>query len=656
MDKQIAPQGHPRPNTEITPAALEAAVERLLPRVQKPARYVGGELNEIRKDWDATPLRVALAFPDIYDIGMANSALMLLYEIVNSQDEMLAERVYLPWVDMQQELRDAGLPLYALESKRPLSAFDLIGVSLPYETLYTNALALLELGGVSLRAAERGRDQPVVLGGGHATFNPEPVWPFLDAFVIGEGEEAILESARCVRSWREDPSEPPREALWRELATIQGIYTPGLYRAEHGDDGRLIAVTRVVDSAPLTVVKRIVTRLPPPMTNFIVPHIETVHDRATVEIMRGCTRGCRFCHAGMVTRPVRERGVDEIVDSLEQALDRTGFSEVGLLSLSSSDYTPVLELVNAVRERFKGQQLNISLPSLRIESFSIELMEALSGAARRSGFTLAPEAASERMRELINKPVSTRQVLDTARDVFERGWHTIKLYFMIGHPAEQLEDVEAIAELCHGVLQQGRQAIGRRAKVNVGVSTFVPKPHTPFQWAPTDTPESIVDKQRLLRGRLRDRAFKLSWTDPRETMLEARLSRGDRRIADVIERAYRLGARFDAWQEHFDAELWDQAFADCGIDPTFYTHRERGADEPLPWDHIDVSVDRRFLRRDYEEALEGKTKVDCRERCYGCGLLRRFNTEWKADGDAWQCPQPGAKSATRWGEAKELVS
>lgn len=637
-----------------SPQDIEARLERLLPRVQKPARYVGGELNEIVKDWQATPLRVALGFPDVYDIGMPNTGLMVLYDIINREPDVLAERVYLPWVDMQQGLRDADLPLYGLESKHAVRDFDLLGVSLPYETLYTNLLSLLELSWIPLRTADRHRDDPVVVAGGHATFNPEPVHAFLDAVVLGEGEEVILEIARLVGAWK--ATDADRATLHRQLATLRGVYVPSLYQVEHEPDGHLRAITSLAEEAPLPIVKRILSRLRQPVTSFIVPHLETVHDRATVEIMRGCTRGCRFCHAGMVTRPVRERAVDEIVDSVALALERTGFTEVGLLSLSSSDYTPVLELVHAMRDRFAGQQLNISLPSLRIESVSVELMDALSGASRRSGFTLAPEAASERMRELINKPVSTEQVLETARAIYQRGWKTIKLYFMIGHPEETIEDVDAIAELCLAVLAEGRRAIGGRAKVNVGVGTFVPKPHTPFQWVVCDTAEQIKDKQHHLRRRLgRDRRIKLSWAATEETFLEARLTRGDRRLANVIERAYRLGARFDAWQEHFKPAVWEQAFAEEGIDPAFYTHRVRDLDEVLPWDHIDVSLNKRFLQKDYREALERVTKVDCREQCYGCGLLRRFHQEWREDGSEWQCPPPRTPEERERDRAERLA-
>jgi hypothetical protein len=364
------------------------------------------------------------------------------------------------------------------------------------------------------------------------------------------------------------------------------------------------------------------------------------HNRVAIEIMRGCTRGCRFCQAGMITRPVRERPVDEIVEAIEQALDQTGYEEVALLSLSSSDYDEILPLVRAVRDRFAGRNLNLSLPSLRIESFSVELMELLQGEAHRGGFTLAPEAATERMREIINKPVSTQQLLDTARAIYSRGWHTIKLYFMIGHPQETLEDVQAIADLCKRVLGVGREVIGRRARVTAGVSTFVPKPHTPFQWVPCDSVEQIEAKQSLLKRALRGPGLKLNWNHPDETMLEAWLSRGDRRMAQVVEGAWRRGARFDAWQEHFRMAVWLEAFADAGLEPAFYTHRERPIDESLPWDHIDAAVRKEFLTEDYLMSLQGRTRVDCRERCFACGILPRFADLRRAHpGEVWECPE-----------------
>lgn len=619
------------------PEQIESELQRMLPRVEKPARYVGGELNSTAKNWsEVTGARVALAFPDIYDLGMPNYGLAILYDRVNKQPDLLAERAYLPGQDMEALMRARGLPLFALESRRPLRDFDVVGVSIPYETTYTNVLNLLDLAGIPLRVSDRSAQDPLVIAGGHTAFNPEPMWAFVDAFVLGEGEEAIVEVARCVGRLKRDGVD--RATVHRQLSRIDGVYVPSLYHSEYNADGTLLRTAPTEDGVPARVRKRVVASLPPPLTDFLVPNLETVHDRVVVEITRGCTRGCRFCHAGMVTRPVRERSVDEIVDAVEEALAKTGFTEVGLLSLSSSDYSHVVELVQAVQERMGNRRVSISLPSLRIESVSVELMQALQR-SRRGGFTLAPEAASERMREIINKPVSTQQVLDTAAEIYGRGWPLIKLYFMIGHPEETLEDVEAIADLCQAVLAEGRKALGGRARLNVGVSTFVPKPHTPFQWVPCDTPEQIRDKQMLLRSRLRARAIKLNWTHPNETLLEAVLARGDRRLSEVVLKAWELGARSDAWQEHFRFDLWERALQSCAIEPDFYTHRPRGEHETLPWDHLDSGVDRAFLRRDYQWSLSGRTRADCRETCYACGILPGYKEQRRqTPGDAWKCP------------------
>jgi len=553
-------------------------------------------------------------------------------------------------------MRAAGLPLYSLESKHALADFDIIGFSLPYETLYTNALNALDLAGIPLLAVERGVDHPLVIAGGHATFNPEPMHAFIDAFVIGEGEEAIQDVVNTYQNWAKSHQRDSRQELLLALARIPGIYVPSLYQAYYHEDGTFCRIERLVEEASLPVNKRIVPVLPPPVTRFIVPYVDTVHNRAPIEIMRGCTRGCRFCHAGMITRPVRERPVKEVLEAIEEALEHTGFEEIGLLSLSSSDYTHILELVKAVGERFAGQHLGISLPSLRIETFSVELMDALKD-ARRGGFTLAPEAATERMREIINKPVSTTQLLETAREIYSRGWTTIKLYFMIGHPSETLEDVQAIVDLCKAVLTQGRQVIGNRAQVNAGVSTFVPKPHTPFQWVPCDSREQIQAKQDLLKRQLRGN-IKLTWTNPDETLLEAWLSRGDRRMAPVIYEAWARGARFDAWKEHFSYQTWMEAFDACGLDSTFYTYRPRQLDETFPWEHIGTAVRKKFLSEDYLWSQRGQTRVDCRQRCFACGILPTFaETRSQNPGEVWKCPEvtPKAQRARQQRNNDQLI-
>lgn len=625
----------------MTAKDIQSRLEQILPTVQKPGRYTGGELNQVVKDWDSIQTKVALVFPDIYDLGMSNLGMAILYDLVNQREDTLAERSYVPWLDMESAMRENNIPLYSLESKHGLSEFDIVAFSLPYETLYTSTLNALDLAGIPLFTFERGIRHPLVIAGGHATFNPEPMHAFIDAFVIGEGEEVIQEIIDCVKAFKSSGNN--REDLLNELSKIWGVYVPSLYEAYYNNDGTFAQIEKLIDDAPLPVVKRIVPQLPPPLTKFIVPYIDTVHNRAPIEIMRGCTRGCRFCHAGMINRPVRERSVEEIVNSIDEVLQRTGYEEIGLLSLSSSDYTHVVELVKAVSDRFAGQNLSISLPSLRIESVSVDLMDALKD-TRRGGFTLAPEAATEKMREIINKPVSSEQLLETAREIFSRGWTTIKLYFMIGHPSETMEDVDAIIKLCKDVRHVGRQVIGNRAKVHAGVSTFVPKPHTPFQWVPCDNLEKIETKQEHLRQYLRGPGLKLNWNNPKETQMEAWLSRGDRRMSEVIYHAWKNGAKFDAWSEHFNYDAWMDSFELVGLNPDFYTHRQRPLDEVFPWEHISTTVTKKFLTQDYLWSLSGKTRIDCREKCFACGILPTFKDIRRENpGEGWKCPEVSKK-------------
>lgn len=618
----------------MTPEQIEIALERILPRVSKPGRYTGGEYNQIVKDWGEIEYRVALAFPDIYDIGMSNLGLMILYDIINKHQNLLAERVYCPWTDMESIMRQKGLPLFSLETKHAIREFDLLAFSLPYEQLYTNALNLLELAGMPVRSLDRDETYPLVIAGGHACYNPEPMAPFIDVFVIGEGEEAILKIIGVMRA----ASHLDRETQLRYIAQIEGCYVPRFYDVAYHEDGAIAAITPNMPEAPAKVMKTIVPVLPPPVTDFIIPFVETVHNRAPIEIMRGCTRGCRFCHAGMVTRPVRERPVEEVLEAMQKILDSTGYEEIALLSLSSSDYTHVLELTEKIGQRFGHLGLNISLPSLRIESVSTQLMDNL-GDGRRGGFTLAPEAATEKMRNIINKYVTHAELLETAREIYRRDWRTIKLYFMIGHPMEEMEDVQAIIDLCKQVLAEGRKIHGNKASLNVGVSTFIPKPHTPFQWEPMDTMEKIYAKLDLLRDEMRGQGLRLRWNDPRESVFEGFLSRGDRRVAEVVERAWRGGAKFDAWMEYFREDAWLEAFAAEGLDPYFYTHRQRRIDEVFPWEHIDVAVTKKFLTQDYLMSQQQETRVDCRHQCFACGILPKLKElRRETEPEAWECP------------------
>jgi radical SAM family uncharacterized protein/radical SAM-linked protein len=640
-----------------TPDQITTALEHILPWVQKPARYTGGELNSVSKVWDQTPLRVALVFPDVYEIGMSNLGLAVLYDILNRQHGVLAERAYAPWIDMEEAMRRAGVPLFSLESRRPLWAFDIVGISLPYEQLYTNALNVLDLASIPLRTGARSAAHPLVLAGGAATFNPEPMHAFFDAFLIGEGEDAILDIVNVFLGWRERiatkgsviregvatvqeavPAPSDRGALLRDLSAIPGVYVPTLYRESQGDDGRAGGIQAAEPKAQFPIVKRIVPTLPPPLTRPVVPYLGVVHDRAAVEIRRGCARGCRFCLAGMTYRPVRERPVEEVLSALRDLVEHTGFDEVALLSLSSSDYSGIIELVEGAARGPVSQDVSISLPSLRIESFSVELLERLSRGRRRGGFTFAPEAATDRLRQVINKPIATDIMLQVAAEVFARGWTTIKLYFMIGHPTQTEKDVASIIDLARQIRDIGRQQVGGRTRVRVSVSTFVPKPHTPFQWQPLAPSEEIGKQIDMLRRGLRKRGLELSWNDPQESLIEAALSRGDRRLADVVQRAWELGARFDAWQDHFSFDKWARAFEEMGLDPDWYARGLRRLEDPLPWDHVSTGIRKEFLIEEHRRAVGGEATPYCRDQCHSCGILRQYGR--LRQGSAWECPSP----------------
>lgn len=597
--------------------------ERILREVEKPGRYTGGEWNSVVKDWDFTPTKVALAYPDTYEIGMSNLGLMILYDILNRQDDILCERVYAPWLDMEERLRGAGVPLCSLETRHALTEFDIVGISLPYELNYTNALTILSLGGMSPLAAERRPEDPLVIAGGSGAYNPEPMAAFFDLFVIGEGEEVLLELVRLYAQWKREAAgasaRPPKADFLRRATRIGGIYVPSLYEAEYDAGGRLKRTVPIVPDAPPRVVKRVVPTLPPPPTRLIVPYIQTVHDRAMLEIQRGCTQGCRFCQAGTIYRPVRERTVEEVLRAADEMLLATGHEEISLVSLSSSDHSRIEEMVRALAERCGPLGISISLPSLRADAFSVHLAEMVQ-TTRKTGLTFAPEAGSQRLRDAINKKVSEDDLLRTAEAAFGTGWNRIKLYFMVGQPTETDEDVESIVDLVKKVVAVGRRHRGGRAEVSVSVATFVPKPHTPFQWEALVDDETLRRRLDILQRGLRAKGVRFSWHDPGTTLLEAALSRGDRRVGEVIYRAWQLGARFDAWGDAYRPDAWEAAWREADLSPEFYGRRPRDRDEALPWDHIDIGVRKEFLWRERERCRAAVPTPDCREGCVGCGV------------------------------------
>lgn len=573
----------------------------------------------MRKDLSRVRLTFALCFPDVYEVGMSHVGLRILYHVLNSRPEIAAERVFMPWVDFEQLLRKTATPLFSLENKLPLRSFDIVGFSLQYELTYTNVLAMLELGGVPVLAAERGKDDPLVIAGGPCATNPEPLAPFLDAVVLGDGEEVALDLAQATIEGRERGL--PRRDLLRRLADIPGVYVPSLYRAHY--DGSRFAGVEPLDGAPQRVVRRIVLDLDaaPFPSAPVVPFVETIHDRVALEIARGCTQGCRFCHAGATYRPVRERSRGVLRRLARESVDSTGYDEISLLSLSTTDYSEIEALCDDLLEEFSGEQVSISLPSLRVDAFSVGLCERVSR-VRRSGITLAAEAGTQRLRDVINKRVTDDDIERAACAAFDAGYQQIKLYFMIGLPTEREEDVLGIAETVRRIVRLGRErGAGRRGVIaNVSVASFVPKPHTPFQWEAQLPPEELERRQRLVIDNLRTRAVKLSWHDVQQSRLEAIFARGDRRLAQVLLEARRLGLRLDGWTDLFNPGAWEEAFARAGVAPEEYLG-EREEDQPLPWDHLSCGVSKDFLLRERRRALAGEPTPDCRRGpCVACGV------------------------------------
>ena len=599
---------------------MRKELERILPRVQKPARYTGGEYNQVVKDKAQVSLRIAFCFPDTYEIGMSNLGMRILYGVFNAMDGVWCERVFAPWGDMEDEMRRAGIPLYALESGDDVRDFDIIAFTLGYEMAYTEVLNMLDLAGVPVRSADRKDSDPLVIAGGTCAYNPEPMADFIDLFLLGEGEEQCRELAELCMAAKQEKTD--RGALLQKASQIGGAYIPAAYTPAYREDGTLKSVT-AAPGYPETVKKRIVADFDRSYfpEKMIVPSTEIVHDRVVLELFRGCIRGCRFCQAGYVYRPVRTRAPERLVRQGIDALKDSGYEEVTLSSLSTSDYKPLNGLCDGLLDWCEPRKVSLSLPSLRADNFSMDLMQRVQK-VRKSGLTFAPEAGSQRLRDVINKNVTEEELLNTCRIAFEGGWNTIKLYFMLGLPTETDEDVAAIAELANKVLWTWKQHAANKARgvrITVSTSCFVPKPHTPFQWEAQVTMEEYMRRVELLRSSMRARAVTYNWHAADTSLIEAVLARGDRRVGAVIEEVWRRGGRLDSWSDYFSFDRWMQAFEACGVDPAFYANRTRSCGELLPWDMFSVGVRRDYLENERQTAYAGVITPDCRVRCSGCG-------------------------------------
>ncbi len=620
----------------LTAGQIDEILENsILNKVSKPTRYLGSEFNAVHKDWEKTPLKVVLAFPDVYDVGMSHLGLKILYEIINEREDALAERVCAPWPDMERCMRETGLPLFSLESRQPLTEFDMIGFTMQYEMSYTNILNMLDLAGIPLTSRERAQgNYPLIMAGGPGSYNPEPMAEFFDFFAIGEGEEMINDKLDVYSEACRDGAS--REETLLRLSRIPGIYVPEFYEAGYREDGFLSYFQPLRNDVPTVISKRVIDDfdMVRAVRKPVVPFMDIVHDRITMEIMRGCTRGCRFCQAGMLCRPVRERRPETLAREAKELIRNTGYDEISLSSLSSSDYSCISRLVEDLLDDVADEGVGISLPSLRIDSFSLGLAQKVQK-VRRSSLTFAPEAGTQRLRDIINKGVSETDLEQAVKGAFGNGWTTVKLYFMIGLPGETQEDLDGIADLAYKTLRWGEEAGAprKRMKVTVSASSFVPKPQTPFQWLGQNSRSQLLEKQHYLKSIMQDRRISFNWHESNTSFLEAVFSRGDRRLSVLLKRAWELGATFDAWTEHFDLSAWKQAIADTAIDAEWYAQRRIPDDAIMPWDHIDCGVSRKYLLNELKRSVRQQVTPDCRQGCTGCGVCSSLQVEPRIYGE-----------------------
>ncbi|MCY6371867.1 TIGR03960 family B12-binding radical SAM protein [Clostridium ganghwense] len=600
----------------------------ILYKVEKPARYTGGELNSFCKDKNNVDIRFAFCFPDVYEVGMSHLGSKILYHTLNQREDTYCERAYAPWPDMEKQMRENNIPMYTLETKDSLKEFDFVTFTLQYEMSYTNILNMLDMADITIRASQRGEEEPIVLCGGPCAYNPEPLYDIVDIFALGEGEEQLDELMELYKECKKQGLS--KKEFLRKSVKVRGIYIPSLYEVSYNEDGTIKEFKPKYEDIPEKVTKAIINNFNEVEfpDKLLVPYNEIVHDRVTLETFRGCTRGCRFCQAGMIYRPVREKTTEKLLEQVDELIKVTGYEEVSLVSLSICDYSDIQNLVMSLIEKYKDKKVGVSLPSIRIDAFSVDLIKEIQK-VRKTGLTFAPEAGSQRMRDIINKGVTEENLLESVTSAFKSGWSTIKLYFMIGLPYEKDEDIIGIADLGQKVVEQyysvPKAERKKGLKVTLSTSIFVPKPFTPFQWAPQDKMEVVKEKIRLLRGKIKSKQITYNWHESPVSYMEAILARGDRRLCDVIIKAFEMGAKFDGWAEHFSFETWLKAMEECGIDGDFYACRERSYDEILPWDFIDIGVSKEFLIRENERAKKEELTVDCRQGCKNCGINTNEN-------------------------------